>query len=137
MSIRSLYHLRCPACEQEFESNHRNRRYCSKRCQVDYNNLRATQKREASKAISDRHTEMHWKNREVLQRFVSEGDVPLSVLKAEGFDYRFVTAWQIGKDENGKAYHIYYVFDYRFVVFNRQGKESILRISLANTNGLN
>ena len=126
MNINSEYVRECQACGTTFECNHRNTRYCSSRCRVRYNNLKATRKRERHNLIADRHTETHWKNREVLIEYAGK-DVPLSTLKGEGFDYKFVTAWE-QQHVDGKLRMIFYVFDCRFLIFSPSGKEWTIRV---------
>lgn len=115
MNINSLYVLDCKACGETFETNHRNTRYCSPQCRVRYNNHKATEKRKVQNAIADCHTEMHWKNHAILRKYINE-DVAESVLEKEGFDPKFVTAWE-RQEVDGKAIMIFFVFDCRYLVF--------------------
>ena len=125
MGIQNAYKRTCPGYGKQFETSHRNRRYCDKQCQIRSNDLRTTEKREIQDAIANRHTDTHWKNREILRRFVDE-DVPHSTLKAKGFNYEFVTEWQIAQDETCKVHYVYYVCDYYYILFKEKGAETIL-----------
>ncbi len=76
-------------CKKEFIASRLNQKYCSPECKMKANNLKANEKRDATKKINS----ILIRNREILKDFYNGNkvNVTLSELQDLGFEYDFHT----------------------------------------------
>jgi endogenous inhibitor of DNA gyrase (YacG/DUF329 family) len=108
-NLDDLYKEKCPQCKQDFESNHLNRSYCSDKCRIRYNNMKARAKRLTNKLT----TKILDKNTEILNEYKDGSIVPIQVLENKGYRFDFQT--NRIKDKKGVVYAVCFSSGIAFV----------------------
>ena len=113
----------CPYCQQEYEVNHLNRKYCSDKCRITHNNRKARKKRLQKKAeYSDTVEAVNrilMQNRKLLQQYVGK-QLEVGKLKKEGFNFSFVTGYKNMKWRNKQKETIYFCYEYAYRIVNQK-----------------
>lgn len=128
MPAALVYERTCKMCNEPFTANDRRMKYCSSACRILYNNIQSSERRETAKEIADKHTEMHWRNRNILASLHKKGKSEISLRELESFGFRkdFLTALQIVVVDN-KSRYLFIVFDYQYMLWKQEDGSMLVR----------
>ena len=114
------YDKDCPECGREYEAHRADQIYCSKKCQWDFHNRSAREKR---KRVCPIDNILH-KNRNILMQLINKNDgIALrQELDYREFNFKFHTH-SVNVTENETRVRCDFVYEYGIVPIEKEGKK--------------